>query len=475
MHKHQMKIFVIVILCIAALFALQFDEGLSPEVNSWISILDERRSKHSEAFIYLSGIIATEEDDVLTIGMERYKAFTKVEDRYSIEVTSPDFEIYPESKHLPLPSKDDPIYCTLWEGGCLLKIVKADGRWQTELNTWREIYTRYLTFINYQEFITLSKPHISEDLPRYQYLNQGNRLRLFEAMLIASNGRPEEAISQLSGDISKLRVQLSEADNLIHKLVFTMLISYNLEGMVNIASIYGVHGTKRIPNLSAEELDLELPLIREFALIHYAFIEVDKHPEFFETGGDAPSWLVRAAFKPNMTINEAYYSYFNAVKLSRLPVNEFVVETAKDKPQEVRELDLLNLVGSVLANVAGLDYGVYIARLHDLNAKISLSNYVLSGRVGNLVNPYYPEDKVDTTEDERICMNGPYPDERNLRCIAIGIDNDHKTSRLMEILPSDQSPQMANKGRGKTKGMGLPERACEPQTKGCKVKASETQ
>lgn len=61
-------ILIIIIIVFTTIIVLQFDDDLSPKAENWISVLEEGRLGGSEAFIYLSGIMAAENDDVISVG-----------------------------------------------------------------------------------------------------------------------------------------------------------------------------------------------------------------------------------------------------------------------------------------------------------------------------------------------------------------------------------------------------------------------
>ena len=234
---------------------------------------------------------------------------------------------------------------------------------------------------------------------------------------MAENNMPKEAIRMLAEDVSRLSRQLVMADNLIHKMFFTIMISNNLSFMAYISSTTDSFEKMNIPLLTSSELDMELPLIREFGLAFYSFMEIDRHPEFFKTGGSMPSWIVRAVYKPNMTINGMISTYEESIYASSLSPDEFAEHKIRSDEDVKEEIHWRNYVGSALVGIAHPDFQKYIARLYDLNCKISLVNYVISGRTMPLVNPYYPSLKPIVSEGNKICLSGPYEDDRDLRCV----------------------------------------------------------
>ncbi len=397
------------------------DEELSSTAQEWTTKLENDRASKSEAFIYLSGIMAAENENVLLAGENRFSAYKKAEDVAQPFDEKIVFDDYPSDKALSKPNRDNEIYCKLWEKGCLRNIVNHSSSWESEINDHSVLLARYRKFISFSEFKTLSKPSAIEEYPKYEYLSYGNRLALLENLFLATLGSPGEAIHSLTNDINNLRHQLAIADNLIHKMFFTAMIASNLDVIAYISNKYEYHQKLDIPYLTLDELSMKDSMIREFGIMQYLYTNLDGHPEIFEVGGNMPSWLVRAVFKPNKTINESISSYERYIYMSTLSPEMFSTLELPDSEESKKEVDYLNFAGSVLNNIAGADYHKYIARLYDLNCKVALVNSLLEGKNAQIENPYYPASKSYVTDEAEICLNGPYEDERRLRCVSTKI------------------------------------------------------
>lgn len=397
------------------------DEDLSPTAQAWMAKLKNIENSESQAFIYLNGIMAPEDDEIMSMGLARFSAYlsTKKTAEASGYNTFDDFGDYPTEVQIPKPMHNSGLYCSLWGYGCLKKITSSEDKWDNELTEGETVLRRYNKFLSFSDFKTLAQSIILEELPKYEYLYYGNRLVSLKALSTAAKNGPSDAINQLLDDIKKSRKQLVIADNLIHKMLFTVIISNDLDIIAHISTKYKYNPNTVIPQLTDDELNMESTLIREFGAGFQTFKDLDQNPEFFEVGDSAPAWLVRALFKPNMTINASVGKYEKLISLSTLSAEKFAAYKIPAKQHIEEDVNLRNFAGHVLNQTQCADYHTYIARLHDLKSKIALTNYVIGGMQRLPVNPYYPSTQTIAKKGKRICLNGPYEDERGLRCIHI--------------------------------------------------------
>lgn len=409
-----MKLLIPVVLLVV-IIALQFDEDLSPTAERWIDVQEGRLLTQSDGYFYLLGIVASEEEDVLTTGKNLFSSYQLAEAQGDDRSAPVEYDLYPEAKKLPLPLKDNALFCDLKEDGCLDNILKNADQWQEALDKHRALLIRYQTYIDYLEYTTLSTPSVSELYPEYQYLKYGHRLKLLQILSLKYEGKTQDALDLLLGDLYKLRQQLKVADNFLHKMFFVHFISDDLNLILAMSPIFIPSGSLKIPSLNAAEMDVESSIIREFYMGYSLYKSLDRHPEILEEGGYLPGWIGLALFKPNMTINDDLPRRQRIIDLGRLSAKDFSL-AVKEPVTMDKEINPVNYIGSVLNNIASPDYSYYIARLHDLNSKIAIVNYLLNDRVGGLVNPYYPDQTLDLVKTGRICLEGPLKDERNLRC-----------------------------------------------------------
>ncbi len=375
----------------------------------------------SQGFIYLNGITAPEDDQIMRMGQARLSAYIdakKVAENSDFG-SFDDFDGYPTEIQIPKPMQNSGFYCSLWESGCLEKIASSKDEWDNELIKGATVLRRYNTFLSFSDFKTLAKSVLMEELPKYEYLYYGNRLTSLKALSTAEKGSPADAITLLMDDLKRSRKQLAIADNLIHKMLFIVIISNDLDFITHISTRYKYNPRITIPQLTQAELNMESTLIREFGMGFQTFKALDQDPEFFEVGDSAPGWLVRALFKPNMTINASVNKYEKLISLSTLSSKAFAAYKIPPRRQKDNEMNMRNFAGNVLNNTYCADYQTYMTRLHDLKCKIALTNYVITGMQSLPVNPYTESTQAIKRKGKRICLEGPFEDERSLRCVRI--------------------------------------------------------
>lgn len=386
---------------------LQYDDDLVAPGPDYIELINQRRASGSEAYFYLRGIGAPADKDPLQYG-KRIAQGLDDEGRIDAELLE--------------PASDHPLYCALDVVGCYQTLLQSQATWQAELDQSALVLDRYRQFLSYGEFVSIAKPALDEEYPRYRPLRFGNRLQLLQALVLAQNEQTETAVALLLEENRKLRQQLVVADTLIHKLFFASLIGENLEGLLLLHRHYRLPSAKPIPELSPKEFDMLLPFAREFVLGYNTFVALDGSPELFEEEGDLPRWVSQMLFKPNMTVNVIAKEFGLHVSLSHLRTDDFALAVESLPPEQALRFNIRNVVGSILSNVAAPAYSDFTARLHDLNCKIVLANYVLNNQPTLPSNPYGSADYGVDREADRLCMQGPFEDSGNLRCIWI--DNE---------------------------------------------------
>lgn len=414
--------FTLIILAIAivSIAVLQIDDELQPSAKALISELEKNYDSTNEAYLYLNGIQAAENDSVIDVGRERTKSYKAAEKYLAPSDPNITYQDYNNAKQLDTPYDDNPVYCKLWKERCLESILKGKNKWSVELDFREVILRRYLVFLEYKEFTTITKPTLYQKFPKYQYIGYGNRLRILRELQFAENGKAIDAIKSLLKDIAKLRIQLVTADSTLHKIMFTMMIANNLDIIAYISVKYGVIIDSNIAPLTEQERDWARPLQREFGFAYYVFMHGDRNPELFEIGGNTPSWLVRLLFKPHMTINRVFELNRKVLRFSELSLVEMA--KTKLKTNDEYDLNLRNYVGSAFIRMTEDGQQIFydlVTRLNDLNLKIALTNYVINGKKNDLINPYYGQPEVISVENKKLCLSGPSVDKRNLRCIQV--------------------------------------------------------
>jgi hypothetical protein len=150
---------------------------------------------------------------------------------------------------------------------------------------------------------------------------------------------------------------------------------------------------------------------------------------------DRPVWLTQIAFRPNKVTNVVADRISKQTKLSQVDPAAFSAA--------IDELDLVDsskysfypTMNDALARIFDVHYEDYVGRVFDLNAKIALVNAQITGESDSLTNPYYPNENVALHTDGdslNVCMDGPMPDAKHMRCLDIVSINESLVTRIVE-------------------------------------------
>lgn len=410
--KRIILIFVLSIL-VSTIFITQVDDDIDNHALDFLSDIDS--SKESDAFLYLFGIYAAPNEDPFEIGKKVLSEHEYIDLDSEYRSSS-----YPESKMLANPTGD--LFCQTWKDDCIKHLFESDYEIEKIKSDNKVLTQRAEKFWQFNEYSTLTKPSVNELVPPYQYLASAVRIKTLEAIQLHRAGKSEKAIDLLVDQFALSRNAMGNQDTLIGKLVFLM----GMSEMLDVLSIF-VFSSEKNPNLETmqlltnEERGFDIVVAREFAMAYYMLLEADRHPEFFQIGGEMPGWMVRLFYKPNMTINASIPVYREMVELAKLSPKEFAARIGSGAEVRVTSSKIRNYAGNTLLSVP-LDLKKYLARFFDFDAKITLFNSLLGGReeVSNATNPYY-KDKKPVLAPLEACFDGPLIDERRLRCLRIGI------------------------------------------------------
>lgn len=407
--KKALSIFILVVTVLVLI--TQVDDDLSEDAISLLNRLDI--NAESESFIYLHGIFANENENPIDVGKKLLKEYRKLDQDQSYKVVE-----YPDSEKLPLPQGK--AFCRSWENGCIAYLFSPDINAEALLNEHKVLVSRANKFLEFNEYTTLSKPTIGEILPPFQYISAAERIKVITAISLYKNGNPEKALKSLLTQFKTLRRSLELQDNLIGKLVFLMKLSEVLDTISVILSQEGINA-EMIPQLSQSEKSFHKIAAREFAMSYHTFKSLDRHPEFFETGGNFPGWITRILFKPNMTINAVTPIYYRLERLAQLAPPDFAKQIETGESVNPSTSKLRNYVGETLIAFSP-EFDEYVAKFFDFDIKLALFNQLhhLKREPGSMHNPYYGNE-VPKEINGSLCFSGPLEDNRSLRCLKVKI------------------------------------------------------
>ena len=425
-YKILLKTFLAISLLLASVIGLlQIDDDLDPKAMQWISEVNS--NKKSDAYYFLMGIFAGENENPSEVGFKLYQNIHVAQEAHITNKTPFVFDDYPNDKKIALP--DSGLFCKIWEIDCLKNIINHKSDLPGLLKTYSTLAERYQKFLAFDEYETLSKPMVSEPMLSYQYLWPGHRLQSLAALKQARNGNPREAIDALSKNAGRIKLKIRLEDSIVGKIVFLHMLAENIDLISILAHQYNMTDLPVIKLLNKAERDFERPIKREITMAYNIYQNLDRNSDFWQIGGATPGWVVRSLFKPNMTLNINVIGMFDIIDASHLDQKEFgaYLKTKNSEVESVPEttVSLRNHTGQILTGMATPNYIPYIAKFHDINSKITLLNNINLLKSNkkefyNIKSPYGLDDKPALSKDgNRICFNGPFEDERYFRCLII--------------------------------------------------------
>lgn len=409
MKTWQRWLLIAVVALGAGLWLWTRDEALDPRALAWLE--EVAAPGESTAYHQLLGLDAPAGQDTAAAGRQILEAHRqwRAQHRYHEPMV-----VEAERARIALPGKS---LCALAEGDCLQRLRADRAGLDALLARHAELLERYQRLLALDDYHTLGLPSADEPLANFSSLDQANRLLAARALALADAGRGDEAQALLQQDVARLRAWLAQADTLILKMLLGRLLGRDLDSLAVLAREGLIARPEQQPALSEAERSLHMPMRREFALLGNGFLHMMDDPQIAaELGGGA--WQLSLLYKPHMTINDSLPAYLHVAEDSRLDPRAFAELVPRgEQPQPGLWRRARNPIGVVLGGIAMPNFHVYLARMHDLDAKLALFAS-LGQAVPEADNPYYPGHKANwDPERQAYCFAGPLADERGLRCL----------------------------------------------------------
>ncbi len=313
---------------------MQIDDDLNPQAQAWLDQFDARQQVNSPGFDYLQAI---------------HKS-----------VESGEFELPKGEMFCNQFSRED----------CYLYLYQQRSQWQTLINKNKTLLNRYEHFMQLKEFRNTTAPKLDAEFPDYRVLIKGQRLSHLKAWLKVEKGDKNAIMPFLTERMYDLRIRLAQADDMVYKMVVAAMLNENLNMQGLMALGYQL-ALPHIARLTQKERSLKRPVLREFAAEALLYRKLDRSEQFFSKlddrgqGGKANGLWVRALFKPNMSLNQAFEFWKPIVSQSELAFKNYQsfksVMSANHNQDEAIPIKWRNYVGSVLAGIAKPNYEKYIA------------------------------------------------------------------------------------------------------------------
>ncbi|MDD0844796.1 hypothetical protein [Pseudomonas sp. Gutcm_11s] len=307
--------------------------------------------------------------------------------------------------------------CALGEPGCLQQLRDNPAQLAGLLARHAELRQRYENLLAQSDYRTLSQPSMDEPLANYTSLDRANRLLAAQALVLAEGGLGAAGLALLQQDVRQLREWLGRADNLILKMMLVRLLAADLDAIAVLHDAGLLPRPAAQPALSEAERSLQGAMQREFALVGFGLMTLLDNPQTASELG-VLRWQLRWLYKPQMTVNDSLPAYRRVANASQLDTAAFVrslQSPARAEPSLWRRVR--NPLGAILGQVATPDFNQYLARLHDLDAKLVLFN-ALGQAVPEVDNPYRADQRASwDAKRQAYCFAGPLADKQGLRCL----------------------------------------------------------
>jgi hypothetical protein len=418
----------IILFGVVAIFLLQIDDDLNPEVAAFLEQAEP--AEQSEAYLYLLGIVAAEGEDPLKVGKQLFADMQQAERDYQLGDESFGYEGYPEENKLALP--EGKYFCGSRDEQCWPTLFSNPSEIDQVIRDHATLLERYQSLVQLMDYRSLSKPTSLETFPPFDYLLKANRLVVLNTIYMAHIAEPAQAVEMLVRHVAELRRQLIKVDNVIGKVIYSALIAESIDVLSLIVHKNNLVFKDEISPISSLERDFSTIMAREFAMNFDLFMSMDRHPDFFakSLNGDykSPHWLVRAVFKPNMTVNDSLSFYKSTIARSQLEQTEFSLAMADEMGgrDQLSKFSIRNYAGNILNEIAVPNFDQYIASIFDLNAKIAIFNQTvnkaeLSADLKYIQNPYYESGGTAyyIEDGKTICLTGPLGKDQNHRCLKV--------------------------------------------------------
>ena len=391
---------------IAALWLL--DEPLDAQAQAWLQA--PPAAAESAAYYQLLGLDAPAGDDPQQAGRRLLQAHRQWRATH-------DFSAAMAPVAGPRIERPEPV-CALGEPGCLPQLRDQRAQLDERLQRHAELLRRYAQLLALNDYRTLSQPSLDEPQAGFVSLERSGRLRALQALAMAEDGRGAEALALLQRDVRQLRGWLARADNLILKMLLVRLLNHELDAIAVLYRDGLLPRPETQPALSQAERSLQGAMQREFALVGSGLLSLLDNPQTAAELG-VLRWQLAWLYKPRMTVNDSLPFYRRLAENSLLPAQDFVRSLQAPVPEEPSLWRRLrNPVGVILGQVARPDYVAYLARLHDLDAKLVLFN-ALGQHVPEVNNPYGADQQASWNAGRQAyCFAGPLADKHGLRCLA---------------------------------------------------------
>jgi hypothetical protein len=261
---------------------------------------------------------------------------------------------------------------------CLSRILADIAGLPTLIKANRVPLDRYLSLHNAPTSTTVIRSSVDAPIPPFVTLVQGQRLTVRQAIMALAEGDFDQTRRIQIEELAFHRAVLAQSDSIIAKMISVRLIEWDILARIAIRSNFsGIDLGPSVQRLS----EAERSMIRSIRLDSLAIREF-----LYQQAGDAglidliiDDKFYRLLFemlplKLNATANLVMRPYIETAKASLLEPHQFLQWSQQYAPPPVNTVEwIYNGAGAALVSVGLPDYRDYIARVHDLDVLIALS------------------------------------------------------------------------------------------------------
>ena len=272
--------------------------------------------------------------------------------------------------------------------------IDEDGRLAVE---------RYILFYGATVNIAIPPPDINAPFPNYAPIVMAHRLYLQTLAVEYLQEKEHAALLKLEADIEFLRWSLTQATDMMEKMIFAAMLADDLYFLAEALDEEKAPASflKNIDSLTTEERSVRKPTLREARTTNSVFDKIAGSPEILSGDFQIPIWLSTRIFKKNFTSNWVYSKYKYVAQLGDLSPGEFAQEINHGEilsrpPRRLPWYVYLYTPVTVIFESGWDDdtfrFDDYIGRLHNLNGLITLINLKrairLAGVTKGNITPY---------------------------------------------------------------------------------------
>lgn len=356
------------------------------------------------AFIYVMGFNVEPQGNPYQMGLKRVTWLRESKRLGSLDASRDPLRERSDYRAKRLPAVTEFLdACKVGNPRCLGAFRSADGvlgQWMASEGWLRQRYEELIAHRDWRESALFD---VSEPLPAYGLVMDGQKLLLLNSKALAERGDYVSARSLLEKDLTFWRKVLESSDILITKMIATAAITRHFElGNLVLRQIPPEKLKDALPTgwtqpISESERSMLRCLSGEWMFMSHAMQNMDVDLYVLKadsTVSRAASWLMMPLYRPQDFKNKNATYLLEMARLLDAPLDRYeeaVNQTAalaqRTRDQAVPPRSPYNVVGQLLIGVGAYDFGTYARRVADLEGVRRAALLAVTLRAANVTAP----------------------------------------------------------------------------------------